>query len=194
MVSIKEQFMIKSGIWWSAYMISKVKSIHKLIWPKINLNWHNNHRSCNAIYQNKDGLRDFWTKVGNACHSDAAVREFNKTCFLHAHNWMPNSPCRAQLSTHNNWPPLLIHSTKKTSLEVISFILAKLDMAKKSIWKLEISKCHLKIEYLLSIFISYHWLKLSFPHQTSKSLQIEIFCHFKFCHIRRNGFWLLARF
>ena len=117
MVSIKEQFMIKSGIWWSAYMISKVKSIHKLIWPKINLNWHNNHRSCNAIYQNKDGLRDFWTKVGNACHSDAAVREFNKTCFLHAHNWMPNSPCRAQLSTHNNWPPLLIHSTKKVALK-----------------------------------------------------------------------------
>ena len=23
---------------------------------------------------------------------------------------------------------------------------------------------------------------------------IYIFCHFKFCHIRRSGFWLLARF
>ena len=84
----------------------------------------------NAISQNINGHHNFWTKVGNACHSDAAVREFNKTCFLHAHNWMPNSPCRAQLSTHNNWPPLLIHSTKKTCLEVISSILAKLDMAK----------------------------------------------------------------
>ena len=103
-------------------------------WPLTNPNWHT--KSCYTIPHNKNGHHHFWTKVGNACHSDAAVREFNKTCFLHAHNWMPNSPCRAQLSTHNNWPPLLIHSTKKTCLEVISSIIAKLDMAKKSNWKM----------------------------------------------------------
>ena len=76
----------------------------------------------------------------------------------------------------------------------ISYILAKLEMKKISIWKWKTSLSFGKVYLLIALktlsegsqqqkFIHFKW-------QLFSCLQIDIFCHFKFCHYRRNGFRL----
>ena len=91
--------------------------------------------------------------------------------------------------------------------EVVSSIMAKLEIAKIFIYKCDffaISYWKLFVIWTSSVNVELRFCqswqinrgypnvkKICIKCQKNWHLQMDIFCHFKFCHNRRNGFWVL---